>query len=353
MIRRVLILFLVILFSASFAYAQTAAEIEQQKQRIAEQIEAQKRAEQAAIEEQKQRIDEQVNAAKSDQSDLSVEEQKQRIAEQVEAQKIAEQAAIEQQKQRIDELISGPKSETKQELLRCMCAEGYPCMMMTESGVDSDRAKVHDVTSQIPEGLRNNEYFLESQRLTKLAQETYEVGEYDASAGFAREAVLYAELSDKYVAEQLTAEASRLIIWADENGIESKHPDAYSESVSYYENSIIAQEEKDWNEAIYSAIKSIELLSPYETGRPTVRPVYSGVLPSQYTVRSWGTTGDCLSKIAGYPFIYGDPHKWRILYDANKARFPNPNNPHLLQPGFVLNIPSIQGEERRGMWNHQ
>jgi 3',5'-cyclic AMP phosphodiesterase CpdA len=74
-------------------------------------------------------------------------------------------------------------------------------------------------------------------------------------------------------------------------------------------------------------------------------------LPGQYTVRPWAATGDSLSVIAGYPWVYGDPEKWRELYEANRTRMPDPNNPHLIYPGFILNIPSIRGEERQGMWN--
>ena len=74
-------------------------------------------------------------------------------------------------------------------------------------------------------------------------------------------------------------------------------------------------------------------------------------LPSQYTVRQWSNTGDCLSAIAGLPFIYGDPFQWRLLYEANREKLPNPNNPHLIFPGTVLDIPSLRGEFRSGMWN--
>jgi hypothetical protein len=62
-----------------------------------------------------------------------------------------------------------------------------------------------------PHGIRNNEFFLESQRLNRLAMETFEFGDYDASTGFAGEAIRFALLSDEYVAHQLIGEARRLI----------------------------------------------------------------------------------------------------------------------------------------------
>jgi len=74
-------------------------------------------------------------------------------------------------------------------------------------------------------------------------------------------------------------------------------------------------------------------------------------LPGQYTVRPWSSTGDSLSAIAGYPWVYGDPEQWRRLYEANRSAMPDPNNPHLIIPGMILQIPSIRGETRQGMWD--
>jgi nucleoid-associated protein YgaU len=48
--------------------------------------------------------------------------------------------------------------------------------------------------------------------------------------------------------------------------------------------------------------------------------------------------------------VYGDPEKWKVLYLANKARLPQPDNPDLINPGMVLEIPSLWGETRQGMW---
>jgi hypothetical protein len=72
----------------------------------------------------------------------------------------------------------------------------------------------------------------------------------------------------------------------------------------------------------------------------------------EYTVRAidWGEK-DCLSKIAGYPFVYGDRRKWVVLYQANKATLEHPENADLILPGEALVIPSIAGEARGGSWS--
>jgi nucleoid-associated protein YgaU len=41
---------------------------------------------------------------------------------------------------------------------------------------------------------------------------------------------------------------------------------------------------------------------------------------------------------------------WKVLYNANKSKMPDPNNPDLIEPGMVIDIPSVKGETREGMW---
>jgi HEPN domain-containing protein len=197
--------------------------------------------------------------------------------------------------------------------------------------------------TQVPEGIRNNEFFLESVRLNKLALETYEYGDYDASAGFAQEAIRFAELSDEYVSTQLIAEAERLLAWADANNIATRYPGNYNESKNFYDASVEAHSNEQWAESIEAAIKSIEIIAAFQSGG-------SAPLPRQYTVRTWDSVRDCLWNIAGYPWVYGEPRRWRELYEANRSKLPEPNNPDLIEPGFVLDIPSIRGETRQGMW---
>jgi len=198
--------------------------------------------------------------------------------------------------------------------------------------------------SSLTQSIRNNEYYQESLRLAGLAQDTYDYGDYDASAGFAEEAIYYAQLSDEYVANQLIEEAKRLLDWADSNNIAARYPYDYNESKSYYEISVLARAIEDWSESINAAIESIEILSAIESNR-------APSLPSQYTVRTWASVRDCLWNIAGYSWVYGEPRLWRVLYEANKSKLPEPDNPDLIEPGMIIDIPSIGGEVRRGMWD--
>jgi len=208
--------------------------------------------------------------------------------------------------------------------------------------------------SKIPTSISKNEFYLRSVELNKLAMETYEYGDYEASAGFAQEAIRYAELSDEYVSNQLIAEAERLMKWANDNNFEKKFPNNFIEAKTQYENAVDANSNENWNESIDSAIKAIEIFTAFQTGKPfpTSNPSKTtGPLPNQYTVRTWRVERDCLWTIAGYPWVYGDPWKWKELYEANKDKMPEPANPNLIEPGMVLDIPSLSGEKRQGMWS--
>jgi len=139
-------------------------------------------------------------------------------------------------------------------------------------------------------GIRNNEYLVESQRLAKLAEDAYDFGDYDASASFAEAAIRAAELSDEYVSQQAGVTITVSVPSAD-------------------------------------------------------------AFPASYTVRPWSVSHDCFWNIAGRPWVYGNPHQWRVLYNANKAKLPDPNNPNVIEPGTVLDIPSLKGEVRQGAWD--
>jgi nucleoid-associated protein YgaU len=82
--------------------------------------------------------------------------------------------------------------------------------------------------------------------------------------------------------------------------------------------------------------------------QPAERP-----LPKYYRVRLIPERRDCFWRIAEYDFVYGDPFKWRILYEANKSELKYPDNPDLIFPGQIFVIPEQEGEVREGTWNSE
>jgi len=200
--------------------------------------------------------------------------------------------------------------------------------------------------NSITQKILNNEFYLESVRLNNLASQAYEYGDYDASKKYAEEALRYARLSDEYAAGKLIGEAERLLAWADANNAVIRYPDEYKSGKIYYETAAAANSIEGYENAIIAAAKSIEILSFLQAEWGKI-----AVLPKQYTVRTWANEKDCLWNIAGYPWVYGNPYKWTELYKANKHKLTDPNNPNLIEPGMVLDIPSIKGEVRQGMWD--
>jgi hypothetical protein len=75
--------------------------------------------------------------------------------------------------------------------------------------------------------------------------------------------------------------------------------------------------------------------------------------PAKYRIRPWAVSHDTFRSIAGRTWAYNDPSKWTGIYEANRSKLPDPNDPDRLLPGIVLDIPSIQGETRVGLWNEE
>jgi len=200
----------------------------------------------------------------------------------------------------------------------------------------------------------DNDYLRESRRLAKRAEDAFSEGDYDASARFADEAAYMAMQSDVNVA---ITEAKRRLDRAVASGASARFSKEYGEAENRYKQSVNARDNEEWDAAINNARIASQLLEnlggappPASSGTVASGNTLSDTLPAIYTVRPWSVSKDCFWNIAGFPWVYGDPHQWRVLYNANKSKLPNPNNPNILEPGTVLDIPSIKGEMRQGAW---
>jgi hypothetical protein len=236
----------------------------------------------------------------------------------------------------------------------------FIALTILAAAADSESAPV------IPADIRNNQYYLESIRLTRLAQETFDYGDYDASAEYAAEAIRYAQLSDEYVALQLKiketndtiAAARTRLDWAVSVNAATRYPNEFGRAQNFYNTAITERSAQNWDNAIDAARRVMIALAEIP-GLPAAVPAVQATpvrddgnaLPSQYTVRPWAAAKDCFWNIAGRSWVYGDSTKWRLLYDANRSRLPEPNNPDLIRPGMILDIPSIGSETRQGMWD--
>lgn len=194
----------------------------------------------------------------------------------------------------------------------------------------------------------NNQYLVENNRLLGLAEKSLADGQFEDSVKYAEEAIRYAKLSDDWVKQQMKikeandtiAAAQARLDWAKKIGAPKNFTAVYNEADTLFTGALDARSREDWDTSLDSARKVISVLSVL----PEIPP-----LPAQYLVKSWKTVKDCLWNIAAKPEIYGDPYQWRVIYNANKSKLPKPDNPNLIDPGIILDIPSIKGETRTGI----
>jgi len=202
--------------------------------------------------------------------------------------------------------------------------------------------------SEFVKGLLNNQYMVENRRLLGLAENAYADAKYDDAVKYAQEANKYAQMSDDYVASQIKIKDANDAIAAAQGRLDqAKKANAHVKNAAIYgkaeaalADALAFRSKEQWDQAKASALSVITILAQI--------PGFQG-LPAQYRVKTWIGTRDCLWNIAAKKEIYGDPWKWTVLYNANKNKLPKPNDPNLVEPGTILDIPSIKGEYRSGM----
>jgi hypothetical protein len=207
----------------------------------------------------------------------------------------------------------------------------------------------------VPLSLRDNQFLYESLRLNNLARLAYDEGDFLASETYAEEAIVFAAISDEYVRLRLKmaetdnaiAAAKDRLDYADSLNASVLYPSEYGRATGAYGEARAYRLAESWDNAIAAANQVLAALA----GIDFDAILAGGILPSQYTVRPWQLSRDCLWNIAGRPWVYNDPYKWPLLFEANRSNMPEFDNPDLIHPGMVLNIPSIGGELRQGMWS--
>ena len=117
---------------------------------------------------------------------------------------------------------------------------------------------------------------------------------------------------------------------------------------------------ENWVDSRARALEALDLVKDL-TGKATVTLDASGtgdkaggkavVLPRYYKVVSRDKNTDCFWRIAALSGVYNNPVLWPKLYRANKDKLRDPENPNLIHPGTVLEIPPAAGETRDGTYD--
>ncbi|MGP1437850.1 MAG: LysM peptidoglycan-binding domain-containing protein [Treponema sp.] len=201
----------------------------------------------------------------------------------------------------------------------------------------------------------DNEYQRKSRAYTQLSSNALDEGDYDASIEYSRLAEEYARLSAEFIqkmlarieAEQIMNKARTRYEWAKTNKAQTRYPELFDEATEELKAGGVAFNNEDYDVATACAKKVLATLSGVEGDEGTLAG-----LPSTYKVRTWRGERDCLWTIAALDGIYGDGFMWKKLYEANKSKFPDPTNPDLVEPGMILVIQPLHGEERSGLYDH-
>lgn len=222
-------------------------------------------------------------------------------------------------------------------------------------------ALVFTAASTWAQSLLDNEFYRKAKLLQTQSQQAFDAGDYDTAAALAQQAQDNLAKSDEYVTRMTAyytatgwlAKAKDQLTFAKSIQADVNYKDKYdtaSKDITDAQTALDASQYADSTQLSKDAIAALEGIQ-----RPTapvpVAAAPAEVFPSEYTVRLRLPLRDCLWRIAGYPFVYNNPWKWTVLYQANKAVLVNPDNPDLIEPGQVLKIPSIAGETREGMYD--
>ncbi|MBN2651714.1 MAG: LysM peptidoglycan-binding domain-containing protein [Spirochaetales bacterium] len=200
--------------------------------------------------------------------------------------------------------------------------------------------------------LFENEYFIKSLEYKELAEKAYDDAEYEKTIEYSRLAAEYAEKSDKYIefmlkkfrANTALVTAERRIRYAQAINLPEDEPELFNKANQLAVDARKMFESEDFDNSRIASLEAIELLKDIKKKASNTKPKY-------YVVQLNVNRRDCFWIIASYDFIYGDPTLWEKIYEANKDKLADPDNPDLIHPGTILEIPEIDGETREGTHN--
>ncbi|QEN09538.1 hypothetical protein EXM22_16690 [Oceanispirochaeta crateris] len=205
------------------------------------------------------------------------------------------------------------------------------------------------------QSLQDNPDYRKSVELKRASELAFEEGDYQEAKLLAEESQRYSALSDQWIAMMLSRYKANSALRRFEKSLNSANnidgeknfPTEYAEAKALYETAYNQFRDESYADSYETSLKGIELLSVV-----VYIPREGTPLPARYVVRKYNLTKDCLWNIAGYDFVYGNSWDWKLLWEANKDKLPQPSNPRLILPGMVLEIPSKTGETRSGTWDN-
>ncbi len=202
------------------------------------------------------------------------------------------------------------------------------------------------------------------ERLQDEAQTAIDEGRYEEATALARQAEEAAEAAEERAQEVVLRfranswvnriAPERIEVVRSYNAPE-RYPEDWERANELMDEARELYADEEWFPSIQAARNVVRALEdvrrPGMTSEPGDQSSGRGGLPATYIVRLLSGQRDSFWKIAGYDFVYGNPWKWRELYEANREKLPEPDNPDLILPGMEMSIPELEGESRSGVWN--
>ncbi|MFW6362324.1 MAG: hypothetical protein ACOC0D_00645 [Spirochaeta sp.] len=213
------------------------------------------------------------------------------------------------------------------------------------------------------QNLLDNAEMRQAREYERQAEQAIEEGAYEEAIEYAEQAAEYAErgretaqqLALGYRADTLRNRADSRLYYARRIGVPSQDEETYDEAVEVFEQGAQQLEDEEYQDSIDSFQEVLDLLEGFQPRRFVAeRPEAfepAAENPQYYIVRLIPERRDSFWRIAEYDFVYGDPWLWPRLYERNKDLLQDPENPDLIQPGMMFEIPRREGEERAGVWN--
>lgn len=174
------------------------------------------------------------------------------------------------------------------------------------------------------------------------ANSSMDAQDYQTAVAKADETIACVDAIAKTDADVAIARATDAMSKAEAISAPTNYPKEYASAKAALADAQTAYEGKDYPTAAIKARACVAALASVKA---------KSVWPAVYVVRLIPERRDCLWSIAGYPFIYNNPLKWSVIYEANKKTFRDPGNPNLIFPGQKLQIPSIKNEARAGSYD--
>ncbi|HUW70454.1 MAG TPA: hypothetical protein VMX33_09475 [bacterium] len=221
------------------------------------------------------------------------------------------------------------------------------------------------VTAFGQNSLTDNPNYRKALDMQRMAQQSYDSGDYQKATEYSKQAEELSRIAlseseiqrMRWMANSYKNRAAERIAFGEKNHAATRYPDIWTQAKASYAVAQQTFDAKAYQASVDASTKVIDLMAGVEPEQkaaaapaPVAKPVASKALPAVYEVRLIESARDCFWRIAEYPFVYGDPWKWRLLYEANKDKLPDPSNPDLVLPGMLITIPSASGEVRQGTW---